>query len=131
MRFFFFTLFVIIISCKKQTIQVPMGEPVPRKIKFAIYTTENFSNNNNIIDLTLTIRNNAGREVWDSVLPGMKIKDIPARQHALIIEKAIEHDPATILRAGVVYAIEHVGISWYFDSLRAGELHKTIDFNFR
>lgn len=132
MKFFLFSILVLLAaSCKKQTIQAIQEVPVSRNIKFIIYTSENFSNNNSNITFTLTVRNIASRIIWDSVLPPMKIKDIPDRQHTVTIEKKLEHDPSAALRVGVIYAIEHVGISWHYDSLRSGELNKIIDFNFR
>jgi len=133
-------LFIAIImmgtACKKPTTghtagKTPDTPGVPRKIQFSLYTDRDFSSDNKNITFTLFIQNPASQVLWDSVLTPMKIKEIPDLAHKLVIEKTVPGNDGSLLKVGFRYAIENVGISWYFDSSSAGEKFKIVDFNFR
>ena len=119
-------------SCKKQTMDPIPGNPeVHRKIQFALYSDKDFSNDNGNITFTLSIQKLTSQVLWDSVLPQMKIKDIPDVAHKLVIEKLVPNNDNSLLKVGFRYAIENVGSSWHWDSSDAGETFTIVDFNFQ
>jgi hypothetical protein len=61
----------------------------------------------------------------------MHIKDIPDSLHKIVVEKTISADINAELAAGFVYQIQNVGISWFLDTLKAGNTFKTINYAFR
>src|SRR5215472_12508926 len=116
-----------ITSCKKYT----SGTPYPifnRKIRFQLYTDQNFSSNTSVIKFSLFIRGTNGI-LLDSALAPMEIKDIPNAANKLVFEKAVAGN--SDLAAGFRYEIDNVGTSWYIDSCKAGTYYKVVDFNFR
>ena len=116
-------------SCKKQTTDQSPG--VPRKIQFALYSDKDFSNDNGNITFTLSIQKLPSQVLWDSVLPQMKIKDIPDVAHKLVIEKLVPNNDKSLLKVGFRYSIENVGSSSHWDSSNAGETFTIVDFNFQ
>ena len=119
------------ISCNKQT-----AEPIPvrhisRKVQFVLYTDKDFSDNNELITFELSIQKTTNQMLWDSVLPPMKIKDIPGPSNKWVIEKWVPGDEPSLLKTGFYYSIENVGSSWFVDSFKVGDTIKTIDFNFQ
>lgn len=118
-------------SCKKQIVDPAAGNQLHRKVQFVLYTDKDFSNNNGIISFKLSIQNSASQVLWDSALAPMKIKDIPNLANKLVIERAVPNNDTSQLKVGFQYAIENVGNSWYYDSFKAGEAFKTVDYNFQ
>jgi len=119
-------------SCKKQIMDPIPGNPeVLRKIQFALYSDKDFSNDNGNITFTLSIQKLTSQVLWDSVLPQMKIKDIPDVAHKLVIEKLVPNNDNSLLKVGFRYAIENVGSSSHWDSSNAGETFTIVDFNFQ
>lgn len=112
-------------------VPVPDDPEVPRKIRFSLSTDKDFSDNNGNITFTLSIRKTTNQILWDSVLPPMKIKDIPNPGNKLVVEKWVPGNDGSLLNVGFYYAIENVGYSWFLDTSKAGETFKMIDFNFR
>lgn len=104
---------------------------VPRKIRFSLYTRKDFSENNDIITFTLSIRTAASRVLWDSVLPAMKIKDIPGFSNKLVFEKQVPGNDCSLLKVGFIYSIESAGISWFWDKSDPGETFKNVEFDFK
>src|SRR5664279_266063 len=119
------------ISCKKQTTEQPPVNTVPRKVQFVLYTDKDFSGNNGMITFELSIQKLTNQVLWDSVLPPMKIKDIPGPANKWIIEKWVPGNEPSLLKTGFYYAIEGVGSSWFIDSFKVRETIKIIDFNFQ
>ncbi|HEY1872008.1 MAG TPA: hypothetical protein VGG71_13180 [Chitinophagaceae bacterium] len=120
-------LFFTIVSCKKYT----SGTPWPvfdRKIRFQLYTDQDFSSNTSVIKFSLFIRG-ANGVLLDSALAPMEIKDIPNAANKLTFEKAVAGN--SDLAAGFRYEIVNVGTSWFIDTCKAGTNYKVIDFNFR
>jgi hypothetical protein len=118
------------VSCKKNTVVPPAGTPPERKVKFIIYTTKDYSNNNQTVSFTLKMT--AGSNIiWDSALAPIQLKDIPGPGNKLVIEKKVPGNNNAQLITGFVYNIENVGGYWYNDVFNAGETMKTIDFDFR
>ena len=129
---FSFSVMLIGSSCKKQTIDQKYNcSAVPRQIQFSLYTEKDFSGNNENIVFTLSIRTSTSRVLWDSVLAPMKVKDIPGVANKLVIEKLVTVDDCSLLKVGFIYAIENVGISWFWDKSNAGENFKKVEFNFQ
>jgi len=125
------TLVLILGSCKKTypsgVITYPSAE---RKIRFQLYTNQDFSADTHVINFSLFIRN-ANATIFDSSLVSMQIKDIPDEAHKLVIEKAVPGNDNSDLAAGFRYEIHDVGISWHTDTSKAGNLLKIIDYNFQ
>ena len=120
-------------ACRKPTEMKPAGKlELPRQIQFQLYTDKNFANDNNNILFTLFIQNTrTNRVLWDSLLPVMKIKDIPDLAHKMVMEKTVPEDNGALLKVGFLYSIENVGNSWYFDSSKTDQPLKIVAFNFK
>lgn len=126
------TVVFVIVSCKKgyspgNTIYPGVG--TERKIRFQLYTNQDFSTNASVINFSLFIRN-TNRTFFDSSLVSMRIKDIPDAAHKLVIEKIVNTDNSD-LAAGFRYEIHDVGNSQYIDTSKAGNTFKIIDFAFQ
>ncbi|GAB3917309.1 hypothetical protein [Mucilaginibacter boryungensis] len=115
-------------ACKKSSTPDPV---TTRKIKFILYTDKDFSGDNGNIQFKLSIQKLPNQILWDSVLPPMRIKDIPNLAHKLVVEKAVPGNDDTTIKAGFTYTIENVGNSWYYDISNEGEKYKEILFNFQ
>ena len=115
-------------SCTKEDSLSPTA--TPRKIRFVLYTEEDFSGDNDNITFSLVIRNST-KTLFDSSLSVMKVKDIPKSANKLIFEKQVPNDDGSVLTTGFYYTIENVGLSWYIDTCSAGQLLKVIDYSFK
>lgn len=120
-----------IVSCKKQ---YPIANNVvpdnPRKIRFQLYTNQDFSGNGSLINFSIFIKK-ADRILFDSALAPMQIKDIPDAAQKIVIDKVILGNENSDLAAGFRYEIQNVGISWYLDTSKAGNALKVIDYAFQ
>ena len=114
------------ISCEKNVSPATS----PRKIRFVLYTEEDFSSDNSNITFSLFIRNNT-KTLFDSTLSTIKVKDIPNEANKLIFEKQVPNDDGSVLTAGFYYTIENVGLSWYLDTCSASTSFKTINYSFK
>jgi hypothetical protein len=101
-----------------------------RKVQFVLYTDKDFSSNNQLITFKLSIEKSPNIVLWDSLLPSMKIKDIPGPANKWVIEKIVPGNDPSLLKTGFYYSIENVGSSWFIDSFSVGESFKIVDFNF-
>jgi hypothetical protein len=125
------TVVVILGSCKKNySSAVTMYPGNDRKIRFQLYTNQDFSGNTSVINFSLFIRN-VNRTIFDSSLASMQIKDIPDAAHKLVIEKSVPGNDNSDLAAGFRYDIHDVGNSSYVDTSKAGNTFKIIDFAFQ
>jgi len=120
---------MLMASCKKST--TTTDPAAPRKIKFILYTNKDFSGDNGNIQFRLSIQKSSNQTLWDSVLPPMRIKDIPDLAHKLVVEKAVPDNYDAAIKAGFYYTIENVGYSWHYDISNEGEKYKEIPFNFQ
>jgi hypothetical protein len=116
-------------SCKKDQ-STPGEQMVERTIQYILYTNEDFSDDEHNITFSVFARDNDST-LLDSAIATMKVKEIPSDENKIIIEKKILTDASTDLVAGFVYEIENVGVSWYLDSIPAGQNNKTIEFAFK
>lgn len=103
---------------------------IERKIRFQLYTNQDFSADNSIIHFSIFIKD-ANRTLLDSALASMQIKDIPDAAHKLIVEKTVTGNYNSDLTAGFRYEIENVGISAFIDTSKAGNTFKIIDYAFQ
>lgn len=124
-----FSAMLIATSCKKK--QENNCVPPVKKIQFWLYTDRDFSEYNGNITFTASIRKATNQVVWDSVLPSMKIKDVPNFSNKVVIEKILRDNDSSLLKVGFLYSIEDVGISWFWDEIRPCETFKKVDFNFQ
>lgn len=123
---------LIATSCEKQTAYFTSNsQSVPRKVQFVLYTDKDFRGNQDSISFKISIQNTANQVLWDSTLAPMQIKQIPDAAHKIVVEKTIPATEKTVLKAGFFYAIQNVGYSWYYDSVKVGEALKIIDYNFQ
>jgi hypothetical protein len=118
-------------GCTKPKYDKPENPFTDRKIRFQLYTDQDFSNNNGNINFTLFIEKPINIGLWDSLLPPMKLKDIPGNTQKLVIEKTVPGNHNGLLRVGIRYTIDGVGNSDYLDSSNAGDTLKIVDFNFK
>jgi hypothetical protein len=125
------TVIVMLGSCKKDYSSGATTYPaIERKIRFQLYTNQDFSGNNSVINFSLFIRN-ANKTIFDSSLATMQIKDIPDALHKLVIEKTVPGNDNSDLAAGFNYEIQNVGNSWFIDTSKAGNTLKIIDYAFQ
>jgi len=118
-------------SCKKNYSSADIIYPVnDRKIRFQLYTNQDFSGDASVINFSVFIKN-GNRTIFDSSLASMQIKDIPDAAHKLVIEKTVPGNYNSVLAAGFNYAIPGVGNSWFIDTSKAGNTFKIIDFAFQ
>ena len=110
---FLITAMLIAPSCTKPKYDMPVNTLTDRKIRFQLYTDQDLSNNNGNIYFTLFIEKPINIGLWDSMLPPMKLKDIPGNTHKLVIEKAVPGNLHGLLRVGIRYTIADVGNSDY------------------
>jgi hypothetical protein len=124
-------LIVIGESCKKTYPSTDVENPGnQRKIRFQLYTDKDLSNETAVIEFSLFIRDKR-TTLFDSSLASMQIKDIPDAVHKLVFEKTLSGNDNSDLAAGFNYKIENVGMSWYIDTSKAGNVFKVIDYSFR
>ena len=121
-------LLLIVVSCKKD--QPNAKTNPPRKVRYELYTNEDFSGDQKNILFSIFIRSGQ-KTIFDSPLATMKIKDIPDSNHKIIIEKlAPDNDTATLV-VGFNYQIENVGFSWFLETFPAGDTVKVLRYSFR
>ncbi len=121
-------LLILIVSCKKD-LSEKIATP-QRKIRYELYTNEDFSNDQKNILFSIFIRN--GRKtIFDSPLAAMKIKDIPDSNHRIIIEKIVPDSAMSTLAVGFNYTIENVGMSGHLDTFPLNDTFKLLSYPFR
>src|SRR5258705_3134371 len=128
----FVSMIVIVTSCKKNNSDYTTGvTEFPRKVQFVLYSDKDLSNDNNTITIKLSIERSVNDILWDSVLPPIRIKDIPALAQALTVEKYVPGNDQSLVKVGFHYIIDNVGNSSHIDSFEPGETFKIVSFNFQ
>jgi hypothetical protein len=120
-------------SCNKYQVIPHVNSPdtnVMRKVRFELFTNENFAGNKENIQFTIHM-GKAPRPLFDSTLATMKIEDIPDSLHRIIIEKMVPGNDTSTIEVGFLYAIENVGNSWYLEPLYGTESFKVVQYSFR
>ena len=105
-----------------------------RKVRFILYTKEDFSTDNHNITFSLFIRRDtraSSKTLLDSALATMKVKDIPDSLHKIVIEKWVPQNDTSSLAVAFTYYIENVGYSWYLQPFPAGDTLKVLEYSFR
>jgi hypothetical protein len=126
------TVVITGVSCKKDYSGTNTVYPgVDRKIRFQLYTNQDFSGNASVINFSLFVRNASNLSIFDSSLATMQLKDIPDAAHKLVIEKTLPGYGNSDFAAGFRYEIQNVGISWFTDTSKAGNALKIIDYAFQ
>ena len=115
-------------SCKKQILDNQVNA---REVQFQLYTTNDFSNENDSIFFKISIKNSVNQILFDSMLAPMKTKEIPNQAHKLIINEVVPGNDASLLKVGFYYTIQNVGNSSHTESFNTGETFKVVDFNFQ
>jgi len=119
---------LLVVSCKKQYPSGTIRPAQERKIRFQLYTNQDFSDNASVIIFSVFIRD-ANKTLFDSTLASMRIQDIPDSARKLIIEKTVNDN--SDLAAGFRYEIHDVGTSSFIDTSKAGNAFKIIDYPFQ
>jgi hypothetical protein len=122
-----------LLSCNKDPLPSPgdSSHQAPmRKVRYELYTEENFSDNNENI-LFIIIMKNAGITIFDSTWTEMKIRDIPDLNHRIIVEKLVPGNDTSTLSVGFVYRIENVGYASYLDPFPSGDSLKVLRYSFK
>lgn len=121
-------LFILVVSCKKDQ---PNAKTNPaRKVRYELFTNEDFSDNQKNILFSIFMRNGQNT-IFDSPLATMKIKDIPDSNHRIVVEKLVPDNDTATLVVGFNYQIEHVGNSWFLDTFSSGNTSKLLRYPFR
>jgi len=123
-------LVLTVVSCRKYSSSSTTAYPTERKIRFQLYTNEDFSGETSAINFSIFIRT-ANKTLFDSTLAPMQLKDIPDALHKLVIEKNVLANANSDLAAGFQYELENVGISWFIDTSKGGNPFKVIDYAFQ
>src|SRR6266700_5642225 len=100
-----FAVMVVMASCKKDHWPVygkDKGNSPARKVRFELYTNENFASDQKNIQFSLFMRT-SGRTIFDSALATMKIANIPDSLHRIIIEKYVPGNDTATLAVGFEY----------------------------
>lgn len=125
-------MIMIVTSCKKYNSDyTSVGTKFPRKVQFVLYSDKDLSNDNNIVTIKLSIEKSANDVLWDSVLPRMRIKDIPTLADAMTVEKYVPGNDPSLLKVGFHYSIENVGSSSHMVPFEPNEIFKIVSFNFQ
>ena len=128
----FVSMIVLITSCKKYSSgYTPPGTEFPRRVRFVLYSDKDLSNDNNTITIKLSIERSINDILWDSVLPPMRIKDIPKPGEALIVEKYVPGNDQSLVKVGFHYTIDNIGNASHMDPFEPGEIFKIASFNFQ
>lgn len=121
-------LILLAVSCKKDQTNEKIN--TPRKVRYELYTNEDFSDDQKNILFSIFMRNGQ-KTIFDSPLATMKIKDIPDSNHKIIIEKIVPDSIKSTLVVGFNYTIENVGMSWHLDTFPLNETFKLLSYPFR
>lgn len=122
-------LAAVLPSCKKNTDKPPHNTPTERTVKYAIFTSKDYSNDNSVVTIKLRMLE-GNTSVWDSVLAPIALKNLPSAANKLVIEKKVPGNNNATLSTGFYYTLQNVGYSWYYEQFFAGEQLKTVSLNF-
>ena len=119
-------------SCKKDGSYPSQPEPpsIITKVRFILYTADDFSADNNTIVFKPFIQNSKHETIWDSAFAPMKIKDVPDKIHSIVFDKEVGLNSADILGVGFNYDEINIGRSWKTDTCKTGQSLKVLEFSF-
>lgn len=122
-----FFLFVLP-GCKKY--QDGTKNNVVRKVRFELFTNQNFETDHKNIQFRIFMRNEH-QTLLDSPLATMQVSEIPDSLNRIIIERQVPGNNPDTLTVGFTYTIENVGMSWYLEQFPAGDTLKLLKYSFR
>ena len=123
---------IFLYSCSKDVVdQNTIAAPLPRKVRFELYTDKDFSSDNLPITFTLSIKNSAGKVLWDSTLATFPLSKIPDLAHKLVIEKLVPNDDQSVLKLIFGDYLENVGYYWRLDDCNPSDTLKVFSYNFQ
>ena len=117
-------------ACRKDHYPSHVKKPPLRKVRFELYTKEDFSGNKQDIQFNLNMHND-DRVIFDSALAMMKVEDIPDSLHKIVFEKFVPGNDTSTLAVGFTYHIVNVGYSWYLEEFPASDTFKLLQYSFR
>ena len=122
----------LVASCKKDRYETnkPTSSGPVRKVRYELYTDQNFAGDKKNIQFRLFMRTNR-KDILDSPLATMKVEEIPDFNHRIIAEKAVPGNDTSTLVVGFTYYIENVGYSWYLEEFPSADSLKVINRPFR
>ena len=121
---------LIVTACKKDHYPSPVERSPLRKVRFELFTNENFSGDK--LNITFSVHmHNDDRAILDSALPTMKVEEIPDSAHRIVIEKWVPGNDTSTLVVGFTYHIDNVGYSWYLEEFPARDTFKLLRYSFR
>jgi len=126
-----FSILAITGACTKDHSKPnPPANPT-RTIRYTLYTTKDFTDDDDTITFTLRITSHTS-PFFDSVLKPMRISEIPDKPHSLafdrVVPAALGNDTALV---GFVYEIQHVGVGGQLDTCAPGQALKHVELNFQ
>src|SRR5579872_5531720 len=103
----------------------------PTTIRYSLFTTKDFADENDTITFTLRITSQTS-PFFDYVLKPMRISEIPDKEHSLVFDRVTPagHEKDTLL-VGFVYEIQHVGVGGHLDTCAPGQALKHVELNFQ
>lgn len=123
-------ILLVMTGCKKDHDVNQQRKPSPRKVRFELYTKEDFSGNTENITFSLQMHNDTGR-IYDSTLSTMKVEEIPDSMHKIVFEKFVPANDTSTLSVGFYYYLENIGYSWHFEEFPAKDTFKVVQYSFR
>ena len=117
-------------ACKKDHDVNQQHKPSLRKVRFELYTKEDFSGNTRNITFSLQMHNHTDK-IYDSTLSPMRVEEIPDSVHKLVFEKFVPGNDTATLSVGFYYYLENIGYSWYFEDFPAKDTFKILQYSFR
>jgi hypothetical protein len=119
------------IACRKDNSSANNAKiPPTRKVRFELFTAQDFSDQPERITFSLYMAND-DRRIFDSAISPMRVEDIPDSLHRIIIEHEVPGNDTSTLVVGWLYHIDNVGYSWYLDSFPAADSFKLVRYSFR
>jgi hypothetical protein len=117
-------------ACTKDHYPAHKDRIALRKVRFELYTTEDFSGDKLNIQFTLHMHND-DRSIYDSSLATMRVEEIPDSLHRIIIEKFVPGNDTSTLVVGFTYHIQNVGYSWYLEEFPGRDSLKVLRYSFK
>jgi len=122
---------LLVAACKKEYHSPGYGHNSSlRKVRFELYTKEDFSGDKHNITFSLHMHNHE-RKILDSALATMKVEEIPDSLHKIVIEKFVPGNDTATLVVGFDYYLENIGYSWYLEEFPAKDTFKLLQYSFR
>jgi hypothetical protein len=118
------------VGCSKHGAK-PDAPSAARTVDYVLYTEKDFTSNHDTIRFEILMRT-ASQILLDSPLAPMTLSQVPHQATRIEITKTVpDAYRNNDLQVGFLYSIDNVGMSWYLDSSKAGNLHKIVTYPFQ